>query len=378
MMLGPLNGTSRAWPAACVLVLALAGQSWAGAQSLRSPYAGPAAPAAGRTTAAFGCPAAPPAVVRLATGSVYQAEDPARAEIDEPAQRRYLAEIAPAREFTKELVKLTNDYRRRAVPAVGRCALGWLKVWAETGALTRMDTVQAKLGRGPLLAALALGYLQLAELPADNAAERAVIETWLARLAEDTIAFMESRPEAASSRANHRYWNGLGVAAAGIAGNRRALFDWGIASYRIGLEQIEADGVLPLELKRGKRARDYHLYAVAPLVMLAELGAANGLDLYGERGGALHRLVRRVVDSLHDAAFFEARSGTGQTAFPGGEPPSNRLAWLEPYLARFPDAALERRIARRRPLSATHLGGNLTLLFDSATRVGVVQETTLR
>jgi poly(beta-D-mannuronate) lyase len=241
-----------------------------------------------------------------------------------------------------------------------------------------METLQARLGRGPLLAAFALSYLQLAELPGNHAVERAAIEAWFTRLAEDTIKFMEGRPEAPSSRANHRYWNGLGVAAAGIASNQRRLFDWGMASYRLGIEQVEADGVLPLELKRGKRARDYHLYAVAPLVMLAELGAANGLDLYSIHDGALHRLVRRVTESLQDAAFFEARAGAKQTAFPAGELPTNRLAWLEPYLARFPDSSIERQIAPRRPLASTNLGGNLTLLFGADAQAGNNQETTLR
>ncbi|NJN48264.1 MAG: hypothetical protein HC808_19295 [Candidatus Competibacteraceae bacterium] len=337
---------------------------------LRSPYP-QQMPVSGQH--AFACPVTPTPIVQLATNSIYSAADPKRATINPAARQRYLAKIAPVRSYAKQLVKLANNYRQHALPAFGHCALRWLNDWAVADALSQMDSLQANLGRGPLLSSLALSYLQLNELPGDHTAERVRIENWLARLATDSINFIESRPNAPSSSANHRYWNGLGVAAAGIAANRRDLFDWGMDSYRLGIEQIEVDGALPLELKRGKRARDYHFYAVAPLVMLAELGAANQLDLYAARDGALHRLVQRVIESLQDAAYFETRAGVKQVDFPEGGPPPNRLAWLEPYLARFPNTAWEQQIASRRPLAATKLGGNLTLLFGSEVATVQVQ-----
>ena len=61
-------------------------------------------------------------------------------------------------------------------------------------------------------------------------------------------------------------------AAAGFGLTRdigETLLDWGVESYRIGACQIDARGALPLELEREKKARDYHLHAVAPLVMIA-------------------------------------------------------------------------------------------------------------
>ena len=119
------------------------------------------------------------------------------------------------------------------------------------------------------------------------------IAAWLAALAADGRAFIESRPEAASSSANHRYWNGLGAAAAGVAAGDQSLLDWGIESARIGLAQVNDQGFLPRELNRGKRARDYHIYAIAPLVLIAEIAAAQGIDLYAEQDGALARAVTR-------------------------------------------------------------------------------------
>src|SRR5262249_18572681 len=148
-------------------------------------------------------------------------------------------------------------------------------------------------------------------------------------------------------RNNHLYWAALAAAATGIAADDRALFDWAVARYRFALTQIDADGALPQELARASRARHYHLFALAPLVMVAELGASNGLDLYAEHDGALHRLVARVVGSPDDPAWFERRTGHPQER---GEALTGwSLAWAEPYYARFHNARLVPYLARLRP-----------------------------
>src|SRR6185312_4049788 len=53
---------------------------------------------------------------------------------------------------------------------------------------------------------------------------------------------------------NHLYWAGVEVSAAGIAANDRELFDWGMNTYHVGVAQIQPDGTLPLEIRRGQRA----------------------------------------------------------------------------------------------------------------------------
>jgi len=51
-----------------------------------------------------------------------------------------------------------------------------------------------------------------------------------------------------------------------------------VTTYKDGIDEIAADGTLPLEMGRGQRALHYHLFALAPLVTMAELAAANGED----------------------------------------------------------------------------------------------------
>jgi hypothetical protein len=90
---------------------------------------------------------------------------------------------------------------------------------------------------------------------------------------------------------NHYYWAGFAVMAAGIAADDRKLFDWGVSTYNEAMSRIQPDGTLPLEMARGQRALHYHVFALAPLTMMAEMGYANGLDLYNANNGALKRLI---------------------------------------------------------------------------------------
>ena len=107
------------------------------------------------------------------------------------------------------------------------------------------------------------------------------------------------------SKNNHLYWAGIELAAIGVAGDNRADFDWAVAAYDAGVGQIQPNGMLPLELARGSKALHYHLYALAPLVLLAEFGEVNNLDLYAHANGALHRLVSVSVAGLSDPGPLE-------------------------------------------------------------------------
>jgi len=66
---------------------------------------------------------------------------------------------------------------------------------------------------------------------------------------------------------------------------------------------------IALEMARGTRALHYHLYALAPLVPLAEFGEANDLDLYAHASGAIHRLVSFSVGDLQDTTPFAKATG---------------------------------------------------------------------
>jgi len=311
------------------------------------------------------CGTPPAPLVRLSTVSKYRQDDPTRSIIDKAGEAKFRKDIAPMEDFLSQTVRYANRYALSGGQKISeaQCALAWLDNWAAGGALTQVHNDKSYNTIGKYIGGMALAYLQVREAPGLDAKSKRRVEEWLAQRAEDLAAFHDRTPSTRSSLNNHRYWSGLGVASAGVAANRRDLLDWGMEAARIGLRQIEEDGTLPLELARKDRARDYHLYALTPLVMLAELGKANGVDLYAENGGALKRLAALVLKTTDDPTFFERKTGVKQLDYPDASTRASRMIWLEPYNARFPDDRATRLLKPIRPLTSKFIGGRLSEIY---------------
>jgi poly(beta-D-mannuronate) lyase len=165
-----------------------------------------------------------------------------------------------------------------------------------------------------LLSAVALAYLKVRESDAGTPEQEARIKKWFKALTGRVEDYFGHGLQHGDSDAqnNHLYWAGLAIAAASIAGNRHKDFDAGIIAYRIGVGRIQPDGSLLAEMARGQMALHYHLYALGPLIIMAELGEANGMDLYAEEKGAIHRLVNFCVAVLEDPSLLEKTTGVAQ------------------------------------------------------------------
>ncbi len=247
-------------------------------------------------------------------------------------------------------------------PEPAKCALTMLDSWATADALLgRLDTADAQHQRRWTLCGLALAYLKIRAQPGLDPAAKGRIEGWFTKLANASTAYYGKWPRNAYT--NHIHWWALGLAATGVATADNTMFDHGITIYRTAMEDIQPDGTLPLEMARKSHALGYHVFALTPLVMIAELGEANGLKLYDEQGGAIHRLAKRVQAGLDDPAWFAARAGAEQEY--NGKPDKFSYVWAEPYYARFPDPALGRKIEAGRPWFYAWLGGSTTDDFGS-------------
>lgn len=307
-------------------------------------------------------------VITLDTQSKYKQDDTKRATIDEDAEETYAEAVEPLRAYGRNLVKIANAYVKSNPKntAAAACALTWLDAWASAKAMTDLRSKQAHFNLGQALGGFALAYLQIRNAPDLAEDQKQRVEAWLKTLGQQLVEFMDKN-DAASSRNNHRYWAGLGATAAGLASDDKTLTHWGLDSARIGLAQITPDGTLPLEVKRGKRARDYHIFAAEPLITTAELARSQGVDLYAEHDGALQRLVNRVLGSLDDPSFFEKAAAAKQEAYPGdGTVPPSRIAWLEIHQSRRPSPEAEAVLSNKRPAGSSEIGGNTTLLFHDA------------
>lgn len=304
--------------------------------------------------------------------------DSAKSVVDPARFAANRAAVQPLAAFSRRIATLSDTWLRGGSDAVAaaHCAVRVLDHWAAAEALLGRVTNQGGYERKWALAGAALAWLRLRDAPGIDPAAAARITHWLTRLAAAVRPHYEladhergsndranhERPRRTDARNNHAYWAGLAVAAAGVAADDRALIDWGIERARLGIAQIDANGALPLELARGARALHYHLFAALPLVMIAELAAARGIDLYAERGGALHHLLKRTLDGVDDPSWFSAQTGKRQGAT-GDAPSGGQLAWIEPYFARFPQHKREHLLERYRPLAHRWVGGNLSLVY---------------
>lgn len=311
------------------------------------------------------CKDPPPPILSLETISRYDQNDPTRSIVVQERSDAYEAIVRPLRDYQKKVVSDANKFTRSGGEnvAAGLCALQWLDAWAKADALNDMRTEGAYFSRAGSLSALSLAYIQVSNLKAAGTDRRPRIQRWLEKMGESTSAYYDQLPKSRSvAMNNHSYWAGAGAAAAGVASNNSDLVQWGYKSYRAGVCQVSKDGSLPLELRRGGRAASYHNFATAPLVLIAQIGARNGVDLDAVCDGALGRLVGFTLGVQDNPAIITQMTGYAQE---GKEEESDGLGWTEIYFSRFaPPAAWAERLDRYRPHKSTLLGGNVTMLYD--------------
>ncbi len=256
--------------------------------------------------------------------------DARKSVVDVQALAAKRAAVAPLRAFVDTVARLSDNAAggpERLRQRSADCALDWLRQWADAGAyLGAMANKQAEAQRRWDLTGLALAYIKVRRFA--SPAQRRSIAPWLRRIADhDRVLFSD----AGRLRNNHWYWLGLGHGAVAIATRSARHWDMARQVMRDAAKDIAADGLLALELKRGKRALHYHTFAAQALVVAADLAATKGEDWYAFGGGALHRLVGVTAAGLTNPEVFAGYAGVAQ------EPPINpRAGWLQLYDLRFP------------------------------------------
>jgi poly(beta-D-mannuronate) lyase len=325
------------------------------AQSLRSPWDGKPVTI---TDAAYACPAIAHIAPDLVTDGFYRLDDPTHSIIDPVRQEAYKKSSDGVKAVGMGVVKAADDFRTTGSRKAAQCAMAQILTLAQEHSLAgKMSSSQAYYVQGWVVGAIAIAYLKIRETDIATPQETEIIANWMHSVGEQTIAYYSAHKRVGhgDSQNNHLYWAGVELAAIGVAANNRKNFDWAMATYDNGVDQIEPNGALPLEMARGSRALHYHLYALAPLVLLAEFGEANHLDLYAHANGAIHRLVNFSVAGLQDPTPFAKATGVEQ------EVPKtitgDQIGWAPPYVERFPNPALERMVQAAPSKSVYYLGG---------------------
>jgi poly(beta-D-mannuronate) lyase len=343
-------------PSACRLIVAaatlgsLAEVANGQPATLHSPWD---APVVANHATSFQCPAPPQLPSSIAAADYYS--DPAHSVIDPTRKRAYDDATKHLRSTLRTVIDMADEYRSQGNEAAAACAARFLDSFAANNALAgTVTTNQATYVQGWILGSFAVAWLKIRADDRLPTPQRLKITGWFADIAARNIAYYAPRSLENDGRNNHRYWAGFMAMAAGIAADRKDLFDWGADSFKIGAKQIQPDGTLPLEMDRRKRALHYHIFAAAPLVAMAEMASANGIDLYALDNGALRRLVERDVAGIEDPSYFTVKAGAMQDPV---QLHVEDISWAVPFERRFPEPALAALLKAVPSQSMLYLGG---------------------
>ncbi|MFZ6047761.1 mannuronate-specific alginate lyase [Pseudomonas sp. CR3202] len=310
---------------------------------------------------------APPAPYtdKLEFRSKYEGSDKARATLNPAAEKAFREKTATITEMERGVSKMVMEYMRKGQRSQLECTLQWLGSWAQANALQSTEyNHTGKSMRKWALGSMASAYLRLkfsdSRPLAPYQSQTRVIESWFSRLGDQVVHDWSDLPLKQIN--NHSYWAAWSVMATAVATDRKDLFDWSVAQFRVAAGQVDKDGFLPNELKRRQRALAYHNYSLPPLAMIASFAQANGVDLREENHGALRRLGEKVIAGVDDQEDFDRKTGKDQDMSELKK--HSKFSWLEPWCSLYRCSAetLEWK-DEMGPYKSFRLGGDVTQVF---------------
>ncbi len=343
------RGVAAFWLAGVLVSAAMNAQ----AAKLSSPWDGLKVAV---TNMPYACPA-PPAFSRSFEVEGYYTDKHASV-IDPKKLAAFNAETAGPTHLGQFTTRAADKYLESGSRAAAVCVYSLLDAAAKANAWDEtMPQIAGTYIQNWMLSGTAIAYLKVRSSGVGTAAEDVAIQKWFQAIAARVREYFEMHRLHPGSDAynNHMYWAGLSVAAEGIANNDADAFLWGLATYLMGVDAIEPDGSLTAEMDRAGMAEHYQLYALGPLVMLAELAAANGVDLYAIDDGAIHKLVKFSVAGLEDPSIIEKRTGVKQDL--PAEIAGLEIGWAVPYVQRFPHPQISALLAKAQWVNFWQWGG---------------------
>jgi hypothetical protein len=194
--------------------------------------------------------------------------------------------------------------------------------------------------------------------PLVTAADSSLIQGWIDQLLRfSTTPY--GGPQNPYPSNNHGDLHESSLMAWGIDTGNNANFASGVQRYIYTLsQQTNPDGSFPLEVSRGSCALRYQALRIGNLVSIAELAANQGYDLYSMsfNGVTLDTAIKFLLDATANPALVAGYAtqngvcnlptgspiGISTYTVPGGQ--YIRSAWVESYIARFPQTTLGQRL----------------------------------
>jgi hypothetical protein len=265
---------------------------------------------------------APPS--RISTASKYDQEITTRSVLDDSAAQARQRILMPISQSMRQLSTLAGVSGSGA-PVSAECARENVLRFARSGSFTDMASEDAYLSRDRFVTDIGIVLMALQQQGKDLS-QSVDVRNWLTSIGDQTMAFYDWQAGPMSQNNNHRYWAGLSVGMIGYFLHDARMVSWAKQSFEIGVHQIDGRGLLPLEMTRGSKAFEYHVYAYRALAGFDALAKANGDAMSDECESRLALLESRIRIGLADPSTFEGESGYRQDA------PAREGAFLKPLL----------------------------------------------
>lgn len=291
------------------------------------------------------------------TGPNASVRDPERAKIASAINKQH-------HDAHRALLKMATEGYLNNDDTTRRCALSWLLTWAERDVHTSIEGCASKLACHQaifelkwMLISKSQSYLLVRNLATAEQAKQIV--AWTTRMAEEIHS--KTKPGAQSHITNnHEYWVGAALMMAGAVTEDAKYVKIAHRYYRNGLRDIRADGFTNRELTRRDKARHYHAFTVAPMILMARMAQQFGEDWASENDGALGRLVTATVRALVDDTEIAAAARV-----PAMDPALQDgvdLAWLPIAREMYGRTAVPASLQAKNTYDPYYIGGAEALL----------------
>lgn len=198
-----------------------------------------------------------------------------------------------------------------------------------------------------LLRNFIFAYADARKLTPVDPVDEATILDWLKRRIDEYHYNIPSGNEGEVSyteAGNHALANMMsGMAFGSLVGDRSMMED-AFASWRVAMGYMRDDGSLPTETRRGARALQYSNFHLAQMISVAEVAAAQDIDLYGEFPA--EKSFPKMVEYLLDA-YENFDKVTVYSEYNEGSPGDYHIpyiiqmhfGWIPTYFAHYGDDA---------------------------------------
>jgi hypothetical protein len=255
----------------------------------------------------------------------------------------------PLHKFELAMAVLSAEYLATNNDEAAITIIDAIKSWASANALSSLggsDYVATIYDVKSLVTPTLVSYSLVRNHPYLSAEDQALIEKWLEMLVRQIDAVDITNN-------NHNYMrHAVNMEWGALMGND-AYFQKGVEGYIVALGQMRPDGSFPLETARGAMAISYTSHAISSLVLIAEIAANQGHNLYDleQNDLSLHSAITFLLDAIDNPEIivdYAAENDTCTNPEACGDYRKQwlelNMGWIEPYRARFPESESTRRI----------------------------------